>query len=710
MTAAICRRVETVIRITVLWVCLVPAAGTAQTGTTSVVTDPSGPVFRVTTELIQIDAIVTDGDGRHVTGLRAEDFEIRQSGKRQEITHFDYVSSREPALDREGAATPTTVAPHLPRPVQIDGREPITRTIVFVVDDTWMSLESFVGINKALTRFANEWMRPGDLAAVLRTSKDMGAAQQLTTDPAQLQLAVSQIRARASAIPSFVMPLHLFRSAPTPRDDALLNDFREEAFTVGTLGKLSFLIRALAQMPGRKAIVLMSDAFVMSSREWSSRRIRDASRRLVEDANRASVVIHAVGTRGIEGSLDRWGMAAESGAGGMVHGPPRLPPTPSASRDEGLRYLARETGGLYQGLNYIDDSVERIISDEQGYYLIGYRPDSTTFEAGADGYSDHELEVQVRRRGLRVRTRRGFLGVTDEAIAGKFRSPREAMVNAAVSPFTAQELEVDATILPLPFAEPKPLLRSRVRIDGRGLLFEPEGEGTRKAELEVLAVTFGDNGTVVDETRHTINVRDRGKSDAGLHDRGFVFRLDHEVSKPGAYQFRVAVRDLRTGKLGTAGQFIAVPRRDDGGMSISGLVLFAGPVPVGEGEKFAELLEPEYQEPAWSAALGSAMGPSERRISRGSTLGYKFGVEVPDWARDAKVAVSRRLFSGDRVVYEDESPIVDGTNSDKVRFVAGSLTLSNDLPAGEYLLEIRVRITVGKRSVEAVTVGEFQVR
>lgn len=698
--------------LTVLSACLVPAMGNAQTAPSpaadSASNDSTGPAFQVTTELIQIDAVVTDGDGRHVIGLSAEDFEILQSGKRQEITHFDYVSTRERDADKDGVAAPSTVAPHLARPVQIDQRERITRTIVFVVDDTWMSLESFVGINKALTRFANEWMRPGDLVAVLRTSKDMGAAQQLTTDPAQIQLAIDQVRARASAIPSFTLPLGSRRSTRIPGDDAArLADFQEEVFTVGTLGKLNFLIRALAPMPGRKAIVLLSEAFAMSSRDWSNLRIRDALRRLVEDANRASVVIHTVGTGGIEGSLSRWGMAAESGGAGVVHGPPTMPSARSIRQDEGLRYLARETGGLYEGLNYIDDSVKRINGDEQGYYLIGYRPDRATFRKDADGYSDHELKVRVRRRGLRVRTRRGFWGVTDEAIARAFRTPRETMINAAVSPFTTQDIAVGATILPLPFTRPKPLLRSLVRIDGRDLLFQPAGGGNHEAQLEVLAVTFGDNGTVVDETRHTINVRDRGESDAGLHDRGFVLRVDHELSKPGAYQFRVAVRDRRSGRLGTTGQFIAVPKPEDGGMSISGLVLSAEPVAAGGDEAIALLLEPRHQEPAWSAALGAASGPSERRFSSGSTLSYRLGVAVPDWAIEGRLDVSTRVYRGDDVVLVDENRPLD---SGGVRSVAGCLKLPDDLAPGEYWLAVRVRIAAGKRTAEGVSAGEFEIR
>src|SRR5918993_1883106 len=51
---------------------------------------PQEEVVRVTTNLVQVDVIVTDKDGRRVADLRPEDFEIVEGGKRQQITYFSY--------------------------------------------------------------------------------------------------------------------------------------------------------------------------------------------------------------------------------------------------------------------------------------------------------------------------------------------------------------------------------------------------------------------------------------------------------------------------------------------------------------------------------------------------------------------------------------------------------------------------------------------
>jgi len=47
--------------------------------------DSEDDVVRITTNLVQFDAVVTDRQGRHVADLRPEEFEVYVDGKRQEI-------------------------------------------------------------------------------------------------------------------------------------------------------------------------------------------------------------------------------------------------------------------------------------------------------------------------------------------------------------------------------------------------------------------------------------------------------------------------------------------------------------------------------------------------------------------------------------------------------------------------------------------------
>jgi VWFA-related protein len=81
---------------------------------------------------------------------------------------------------------------------------------------------------------------------------------------------------------------------------------------------------------------------------------------------------------------------------------------------DGLRYLAGETGGFAViNSNDLAHGMRRIMTDQQGYYLIGYQP-----EAGTVGTHDRpkfrHVKIKVRQRGLKVRTRSGFYNIASE--------------------------------------------------------------------------------------------------------------------------------------------------------------------------------------------------------------------------------------------------------------------------------------------------------
>src|SRR5438477_3856538 len=54
--------------------------------------DEEQDVVRITTNLVQVDAVVTK-DGKQVTDLKPEDFELFEDGRPQTITNFSYISN-----------------------------------------------------------------------------------------------------------------------------------------------------------------------------------------------------------------------------------------------------------------------------------------------------------------------------------------------------------------------------------------------------------------------------------------------------------------------------------------------------------------------------------------------------------------------------------------------------------------------------------------
>src|SRR5918998_222990 len=65
--------------------------------------DDDDEVVRITTNLVQVDAVVTDKNGRLVTDLKPEEVEIFEDGRPQKITNFSFVST---TADAPPAETP----------------------------------------------------------------------------------------------------------------------------------------------------------------------------------------------------------------------------------------------------------------------------------------------------------------------------------------------------------------------------------------------------------------------------------------------------------------------------------------------------------------------------------------------------------------------------------------------------------------------------
>jgi VWFA-related protein len=107
-------------------------------------------VVRITSNLVQVDAVVTDKKGRQVTDLSIQDFEVLEDGHPQKITNLSYVSIRSPAAGSEApVATAAKDRTGPPIPVRLHP-EQVHRTIALVVDDLGLSFESMVYVRQAL--------------------------------------------------------------------------------------------------------------------------------------------------------------------------------------------------------------------------------------------------------------------------------------------------------------------------------------------------------------------------------------------------------------------------------------------------------------------------------------------------------------------------------------------------------------------------------
>lgn len=656
-------------------------------------------VVRITTNLVQVDAVIVDDHGKVVTDLRPEEVQILEDNRAQKISNFTYVVTE--AGKAELNAQPKVVdksAPPIP-PTQLRPDQ-VRRTIALVVDDLGLSFESTHFVREALKSFVNKEMQPGDLVAIVRTSGGIGALQQFTSDKRQLLAAIDRVKwsLGRSGISAFAPIEDTSNQRPEMVEaDKELNEFREDLFAVGTLGAVSYVVRGLQELPGRKSILLISDGFRIYSQDDPTRNIRalDRMRRLIDQAGRASVVIYTMNATG----LQTLGLTAADNTGGMttdqVEQQLANRRNQAFESQDGLNYLAQETGGIaIRNTNDLGGGIKRVMEDQKGYYLIGYRPEESTFDPRTGRRTFHKLSLKILRPGkFRVRMRHGFIGVSDnEMSAAAAPTAREQIIKALFSPFGASGVHVRLTSLFSNDAKLGSMARSMLHVNGGDLTFVDEPDGWHKTTFDVVAVTFNANGEIVDQASRTHTLRVKGESFQSVLKDGFVYFVTFPIKKAGAYQLRVVLRDHDSQRVGSASQFVEIPDIKKNRLVLSSVVLSgtdpskrkaaSSPTPNGNGADAGD----EVEDPTNSAAV--------RKFRPGTVVNY--GVAVYNAKLDKngppQVHTQIRLFrDGKQVFAGKEQTLKVESGIDPKRLPAGgALVLGTDIPPGEYVFQIIV--------------------
>lgn len=214
--------------------------------------------------------------------------------------------------------------------------------------------------------------------------------------------------------------------------------------------------------------------------------------------------------------------------------------------------------------------MERALNDQKGYYLIGYRPDSATFDPRQARF--HTLTVKLKRPDLHVRYRSGFFGVRDEEVSPAPNTPRQQILAALTSPLKTGDIDLRLTPLLVKDAT-SVSMRSLLYVGGDGLKFTDEADGWQKATFDIVAMIFGDDGDAVDEVSRIETIKAKAETLREIREKGFVAIIVFPIKKPGGYQMRVVMRDAASSRIGSASQFIEVPDLTKHDLVLSGIVV-----------------------------------------------------------------------------------------------------------------------------------------
>jgi VWFA-related protein len=558
-------------------------------------------VIRVSTELVQTDVMVFDKDGHFVDGLKPEQFLLKIDNKPTAISFFERVTAGkvEPNSNTNSNSSTSATTPDAPSNIVSIIRG---RTVIFFVDDLHLGPDGLSRTRKALLGFIDNGMADNDQVAIVSSSGQIGFLQQFTADRFALRSAVARLNFRgqpnrqdmfrppmseytamkirdgdSSAVSYYVsemmkqecskaegggstcnMSISAMRQLVVDRARQI--GLQTTPDTFNTLALLQGLMKSIAQLPGRKLMFLISDGFYLDEHTGAS---REKLRKITDAAGRAGVIIYTLDARGIiSENIDVTNQnRLADGAGFMIGTTHEY----IAASQDGLNALAGDTGGraLRNTNAPMAEFVDKVLDETSNYYLLAWRPDSEEQKRGKFNHIEGSI---IGRPDLKVRLRSSyFKSAPLPVLTTKKKSEKD--------PLKAREDDM-RLVIDAPVAQTQIPTKLNLRIG------QMPGVGTQVAATieinrELLSFDLKDGKQAADIDIGGIFYDDKGKPVNSFVGRLRVFPVpgDAPAEKgknaiygfrawlpPGLYQVRVGIRDVSSGRLGSAMEFIEIPK------------------------------------------------------------------------------------------------------------------------------------------------------
>lgn len=677
-------------------------------------------VIRVYTELVQTDVMVFDKEGRFVNGLTKNNFQLLIDGKARAIEAFEQIRAGSDEESQLAAARGATTI-NLNRPVPLDRG----RIVFFYVDDFHMDLAGMKAAKQVVSTFIEKEMGQNDQAAIASATGQIGFLQQLTTDRMVLRLALDRLKPRTFSVrDSDRPPMSEYEALLIDQDDREVSEFfitetirlnpginRDVAASIvrarsrssvsqtlrmnqNALSGLERLVQSANNLPGRKVLFFLSGGFLVETGRGDT---RSRMRNITNASAKSGVVIYSMDTRGLVASLhDASSDRPFDPFGRLLFTAQR---ELSATQD-GLNALAADTGGkAVFNTNDLRKGLTPALKETSTYYLLAWKPDAVSQKQGRF----RNLEVKlVNRPDLTVRVRKGFfdLDPTPPPAIAKSPSQKDKPISAPAklresiaAPYPERALPILLSAAYYDVADKGPLVSTAIQMPGEFLVFGEQPDGKIQAVVDVTGVFFDDKGNPKTSFIERIVTTAPNLEATKSYRNDITFTYPAKMP-PGLYQVRVAARDDKSGKTGSAHAWIEIPDLSRKKLTISSLLL---------GERSQNMMTNVSNAQGVSPVALSA----SHRFRRESTLrflifAYNTVFSTTDQKPDAAVQVQ---------IIRDDQPVITTAlrkiNTEGVLDLqrlpyAAEVPLS-ELQPGRYLLQVTVIDRLSKQSASRQT-------
>jgi len=555
---------------------------------------PRTPVFPARADLVLLDLVVRDKDGRLVNDLRSDEVEVLEDGKACAIQSFRLVGAEGglvAAPGRKGIEPP--VAPAVERPAgepspPASAGDGLVSVVALVFDQ--LGPEAARNARAAALQLAGRSFPKGSLFAVFKVRRGLFVLQSFTENRATLPPAIERAtvgvdQAREPARHrgydnATEEALGMAREAQA-RSRAKDPDARflameaqmllysdsviREAEGHASLQPLLAIARGLAGVQGRKVLLYFSEGLSVPPA------VEELFQTTVSTANRSNVSVYAFDARGLrvrspsEETKLALGLARETGFAEQIGGAvpsealPEMHIDPLEMTQDALRFnrqgvlrdLAESTGGfLVAETNDLRPGLDRVVADLRAYYEVGYAPANPK----ADGRW-RAIAVKVSRPGVVVRTRRGYYALPPGSpVVLPYELPLAEALAASPMP---RDVEHRAATLRFAGGGPETETLVWVEVPHAGLRFTRD-ETTYRGRVSLLAEVKDEKGTLVARLSHDAPIEGPLAELEGARGRTTVIKRTLRLP-PGRYVLETAVQDRESGRVGARRGAFEIP-------------------------------------------------------------------------------------------------------------------------------------------------------
>ena len=370
------------------------------------------PVFRAGVDLVRVDVQVVASNGEPIVDLTAADFQVAIDGRARGVVSAELVRFASPEIPATAAATPVRTPGYV---------APDARVFVLAVDQLGFTTAGIGPLRPALGRFLDQ-LRPQDVVGVYPFPFRAGGIA-LTHDHRAIMPAVEGlVGLRETRLGSFYMTPSEIVEITDNNPDALQRvvsrecdsgdpscpqAVRGEANSIGSyleaeaaqrIGALRDLAAALAAIPGRKTVLLLSGSMISGPATRGRPDVSMLLQRLGEEISAAEINLYTV-------HWDTSFADAFSAAQPSSRRPQDRLLSLGADRMAlagGLELLTGKAGGalLRVEAGSGDSAFTRVLREASAYYVLGVE----TAAEDRDG-KPHSLRLGVTRRGATIRVR-----------------------------------------------------------------------------------------------------------------------------------------------------------------------------------------------------------------------------------------------------------------------------------------------------------------